>query len=258
MAKRTRAPAGRGRAKLPAQRRRKIARKAAVRTTRKPKSKSTTKSAAARTRHASLGRRWTYTPELLAYARQRFEQTASSLAEIGLDVGISKETVRALAEQEGWKRYERPPHGLPPATRLSMQAETSGHLKHERSDTHEDRLVNLPQGEGDIPPLSDTVVRLHRIVLDELAAIETACAQPHSASSSARNARSLASLTETLQKLQRLQPEPANHGPNDADIPADIDEFRNELARRIERFVLERTGAGDGEGCAAPVVDAPR
>jgi hypothetical protein len=254
MAKRTRAPAWRGRAKLPAQRRRKIARKAAVRTTRKPKSKS----AAAKTRHASLARRWTYTPELLAYARQRFEQTASSLAEIGLDVGISKETVRVLAEQEGWKRYERPPHGLPPATRLLMQAETSGHLKHERPDTDGDRLVSLPQGEGDIPSLSDTIVRLHRIVLDELAAIETACAQPHSASSSARNARSLASLTETLQKLQRLQPEPANHGSNDADIPANIDEFRNALARRIERFVIERTDAGDGEGCAAPVVDALR
>jgi hypothetical protein len=60
-----------------------------------------------------------------------------------------------------------------------------------------------------------------------------------------------------LQKLQRMQPTPASAGPDDADMPADIDEFRNELARRIEMFVIERTDAVDGGGAVAPPVDDP-
>ena len=36
-----------------------------------------------------------------------------------------------------------------------------------------------------------------------------------------------------------MQPTPANTGPDDADMPVDIDEFRNELARRIDVFVMQ-------------------
>jgi len=192
--------------------------------------------AGASTWQANMARRRTYTPELLAYARHRFEQTDDSVADIGLDLGISDGGVWLLAKREHWKRYVRPPRGLPPGVKL---------------------LMETAQGvdEDGIAPVADTIARLHRAVLDELAAIETR-KQSRRSGSSAHIARTLASLTETLQKLQRLQPDAANSGPEDADMPTDIDEFRNELARRIEAFVAGRTDADDGRGTDAPSVDA--
>ncbi len=42
----------------------------------------------------------------------------------------------------------------------------------------------------------------------------------------------------------------------DYDMPADIDEFRNELARRIDAFVASRTDEGDAERAALQRLDA--
>jgi hypothetical protein len=254
MAKRTRAPARRGRATHTARRSGKSVKKTAGKQT----CKTAQKSAFAQTRQASLTRRRIYSPEFLAYARQRFEQTEDSLFDIGLDLGISSESVRILGKRENWKRYVRPPHGLPPAVKPVVPSETPDPQAQEPSIAQDDGAAVLPraEGEGDIPPLADTVARLHRAVLDELAAIDALPAHARNAGGSARSARTLASLTETLQKLQRMQPTPANAGPDDADLPADIDEFRKELARRIDVFVLERTDPGDGGGAVVPPVDA--
>jgi hypothetical protein len=255
MAKRPRAPARRGCATQSARRLRKTAKKAATKIAIKPKNKTagktTRKSAAAQTKQPRLSRRRTYTPEFLAYARHRFEQTEDSLVDIGLAIGASKETVRQLAEREGWIRYVRPPQGLPATVKLLMQSKAPDVQLQELADSSAQS-----EGEGGVPPLADTVARLQRAVLDELAAIEALRMQLRGAGSFARTARTLATLTETLQKLRRLQPSLANTGPDDADMPADIDEFRNELARRIDRFVVERTNAGDDRGAVAPPVDA--
>ena len=110
-----------------------------------------------------------------------------------------------------------------------------------------------------MPELTDTVARLYRAVLEELAAVEALRAQlrrePQSRHGAERTARTLSSLTETLQKLQRLQcavPQPGSH---DDDVPADIDEFRTELARRIETFVASRSDPGTGAGPVAASLD---
>jgi hypothetical protein len=124
-------------------------------------------------------------------------------------------------------------------------------------------LTFPPSGGGDghaIPQLADTIERLYRAVLEELAAVETLRAQlkrePQSPQDAERTARTLSSLTETLQKLQRLQCAFPQSGSYDDDLPADIDEFRRELARRIETFVTSRADPGDGGGFSAPSLDA--
>ena len=77
--------------------------------------------------------------------------------------------------------------------------------------------------------------------------------EPQNPVDAERTARTLSSLTETLQKLQRLQCTlPETELKDDDDVPADIDEFRNELARRIDAFVDSRTGGADAVGAAAP------
>jgi len=73
-----------------------------------------------------------------------------------------------------------------------------------------------------------------------------------------RMARTIATLTETLHRLQPMRcgtPENKTDGdPLDDDMPDDIDEFRINLARRIEAFVASRTwqdGTGEAKDCSA-------
>jgi hypothetical protein len=98
-------------------------------------------------------------------------------------------------------------------------------------------------------------------VLNELTVVEALRDrlknEPQTPVAAERTARTLSTLTDTLQKLQRLQCAAPANGP-DYDMPADIDEFRNELARRINAFVDSRIGEGDAEGGAAPPLDPVR
>jgi transposase-like protein len=61
-----------------------------------------------------------------------------------------------------------------------------------------------------------------------------------------RDARMLAVLVKTLRELSALdetQSGPPDTAGGDDEVPRDIDEFRRELARRMDAFVESRTGA---------------
>jgi hypothetical protein len=111
-----------------------------------------------------------------------------------------------------------------------------------------------------LSPPGTTILRLRRAVLEELRAVEAMRAKlKRNPVDAERTARTLSSLTETLQKLQRLQCTlPETELKDDDDMPADIDEFRDELARRINAFVDSRTGGDDVEGTAVPPLDPVR
>jgi hypothetical protein len=120
------------------------------------------------------------------------------------------------------------------------------------------------------PPGLSTIERLERAVLAELATIEAMRAamgtMPQKPVGAARTVRTLSMLTQTLQHLQRLRASAAlaekpiaRNEYDDDDMPADIDEFRRDLARRIDAFVASRTEQRDaGGGAAAPAVDQAR
>ena len=265
MAKRPRAPARSGRATQITQRPRKTkpARRSATKTTRKatgkktkkPKSAGTRKLSAAQTEQAYLARRRVYTPELLAFVRQRFEQTGDSLSEIAAAADIHRDTVRKIAKRQKWIPYVPPPQGLPTAVTLLAQAEALE--LHQESHAGNHGAGTSGEGEAATPLPTDTIARLHRLVLGELAELESLRRQSNRPPrGSAGAVRTLSALAETLQKLQRLQPYHANPGTDDDDMPADIDEFRRELARRIEAFVFNRRNAGNGGGPVAPAMDA--
>lgn len=101
-------------------------------------------------------------------------------------------------------------------------------------------------------PLADTIDRLQRAVLEELATVEAMRAQlsklPRRPPDAERTARTLSTLTDALQKLQRLRCGVPFSEPDDDDMPEDIDEFRFELARRIEAFVASRTEPSGADG----------
>jgi hypothetical protein len=227
-------------------------------------------------KNAIVIRRLIFTPAALAYARRRYEKTDASLADIAIDLRVARGTVRNLAKSQRWIRYIRPARNLPPGVQLMVQAskveaQASGvavarspaliDLAKARDEAVQpkSKLPNINPG-ATMAQVSDTIARLYRAVLKELASVENLRAQlrrePQSPQDAERTARTLSSLTETLQKLQRLQCAIPQPGPHDDDIPANIDEFRTELARRIEAFVASRSKPGAGCGSVAASVDA--
>jgi hypothetical protein len=104
--------------------------------------------------------------------------------------------------------------------------------------------------------LATIIDQIEREVREELAKVSAMREQlkgmPPRPRDAQTNARTLSTLAETLEKLRRLRlGRPAPSGPAYDDMPADIDEFRAELARRIRAFVAARRGGG-GAGGAGP------
>jgi hypothetical protein len=67
-------------------------------------------------------RKQEYTPALLENLRFRFEQTEESVVEIARSVSKSHTTLRTLARDLGWTKYQPPPLDLTPAARLAAEA----------------------------------------------------------------------------------------------------------------------------------------
>ena len=204
---------------------------------------ATGRKAGSRIANAVQSGRLSFTPELFAFARHRYESSDTPHAEIARTLHIHRTTINTIAKREGWVRYAPRPRGQPAPARTAVLAAPEG--------------ANPEGADKALPPLSDTVARLHRAVLDELGVLEIVRAQtrgePQGTGDAERTARTIARLTETLQKIQRLQPViPASGPANEEDIPANADAIRYALARRIDEFVKSRTYAGDAEGSANP------
>ena len=111
----------------------------------------------------------------------------------------------------------------------------------------------------DVEQITDTAEALHEAARKLLADVEASRAQlagmPQSPIDQERTARTLANLTATLQKLTPLRCRVAHsESPTDNaydDMPADLDEFRRELARRIRIFVEGRRARRDAGAVSA-------
>jgi hypothetical protein len=214
------------------------------------------KSNTERTKKAAEARRAKFSPELEARARYLYEETDKSLADIGFELGVHKGTVPVVARRRRWKRYVAPPRDLSPVTKILLETEA---LEREGETTQDAPATERPalsaeQNEiVDEAAPADIAARLRRAVLNELTVVESLRErlknEPHSRVAAERTARTLSTLTDTLQKLQRLQCTVSANGP-DYDMPADIDAFRDELARQIEEFVASRSDTTDGERAA--------
>jgi hypothetical protein len=175
-----------------------------------------------------------FTPEALANLRYRYVETNEPITRIARDFRITDKTVRRIAQRENWPMRSSKPRELPLHIRLRMEADNAACAEIQNA------------GENQLPDLAD---RLERAVEKELAAVErTLSDEPD------RTARTLASLTATLSKIRSLRASDApamEQVPADDDMPEDIDEFRRELARRIDAFVDSRTEeatSASGEG----------
>lgn len=196
-----------------------------------------------------------YTPEFLAHLRHRYEETNDTLAAIALDCRISERTLNRMRDREGWnRRSDREPHGMTPAMRLLEEA--TGLLAAQGA-VEESRVGTAPAAPLPTLPAPSAAERIARLVEKEIAAEEAMRAHlgalPRTPADAERAARTLATLTQTLHALARLRcGETPDIGGDDDDMPRDIDEFRRDLARRIDAFVASRTEPGDAPGHSEP------
>jgi len=103
---------------------------------------------------------------------------------------------------------------------------------------------------AEAPPLP-FAERMQRVLDAEMAVIERTLnvLGPASNAEAERTTRILATISRTLQEIQATaEGQTRDEADHDA-VPGDIDEFREELARRIRGFIEARTGnpsGGDG------------
>ncbi len=104
----------------------------------------------------------------------------------------------------------------------------------------------------DPPPASGAALieRVSRAVERELSQIEVIVGghhvKPAQRTEAERRARTLASLAKTLGEVMRLRMQDQKVKPADDDVPRDLDEFRQELSRRLERMVRSREAVSAG------------
>jgi hypothetical protein len=225
-----------------------------------------------------------YTPEFVAGTRHDYEHTDKTLAQIAVDREISERTINRWRDRDGWARRSERVRDVPPALRAMQEATAllaaraptgaedgavgwakrsvptipSPHAQASRDD--DDRVGTAPS--APLPTLPEAVPsaieRIERLVEKELAAEEAVRAQlgplPRLPVDAERAARTLATLTQTLQALARLRCglPPDGGFDDDDDMPRDIDEFRRDLARRIDAFVASRTEPRDAQGDSGP------
>lgn len=219
-----------------------------------------------------------YAPELTESVIDQYHHTDKPVELIARDHAIGERDVTRIRHAAGVPARGARVRSLPPAmaalaeTRALLRAAAVPPPERERSDCEAVRVgVNAQDDpspdrlQRSDPPLSGegeeraapapAIDRIERLVEQELAAEEAGRAQfgllPRAPGDAERCARTLAILTKTLHALARLRGVATEHGlrhDHDDDIPADIDEFRRDLARRIEAFLESREADGSADG----------
>ena len=252
--------------------------------------------------------RLTFTPELKANVRRRYEETDESMDSLAADLKVHPRTLRDYVHEWGWTpRSQRPPRDLSPLMRDLGEAQgLLAELSARKDDTRviarssqgdeaiqsgdaeqeegaEGWIASLPAAPATCndassppspPPLTaspeqrtlDLIDRLQNQVDQTLTTVERMQAQHdprlHRPAESEQLSRTLELLTRTLKDVVQLRFAASSQATtnDDDDFPRDIDEFRRELARRIDAFVASRTEPGirggeadaAGDGAAGP------
>ena len=198
----------------------------------------------------------TYSPELLAALRQRYEDTDQPMTAIAAEFGLGITTLQTLVRKNDWTPRSKRLRHCPPSLRPLQEAEAPA-LPERHVEPQEAPTAPLA-GEGSeaVPPESPALApvesqlspaeRLQALVEKEIAAEEATRAvlgiRPRSRNEAERCARTISKLTQALQTIQKLRGGGAS-AKGDAEMPDNIDEFREELARRIRGFIESRVGS---------------
>jgi len=189
-----------------------------------------------------------YAPEFLAAVRHRYEDTDQPMRLIAAEFAIGITTLQKLVQTEGWAKRSERTRRCPPAAALveDVIALTAAAPRAATKDNARTAGAALSAA---APNADAPLARVEAYLLDRIAAEQAA-----PTADAERSARTISILLRALKSLRELRGEAVPAEPiaddDDDDMPRDIDEFRRELARRINAFVDRRTvrrDAADGE-----------
>ncbi|MEZ5785270.1 MAG: hypothetical protein R3D62_02005 [Xanthobacteraceae bacterium] len=214
----------------------------------------------------------TFTPEAIANARRLYEETQAPLDEVAAALGTTRNTLAARIVEWGWAPRPIAKAGLPARTKSTRTARSSKakrakstriiprREKRKREKARPESLgpVAASRARRGREAVGDDAlaVRVQRVVERELDAIDQILGAigAADAAEAERSARTLASLARALKEVMRLAaPDEPADADDDDPVPRDLDDFRRELARRLEALAGGGAAqtAGDG-GSALP------
>lgn len=169
-------------------------------------------------------------PEEIERARILYETTAMPMDDIASLLGITRRTLASRVKLWGWEGRDSRFHGLDEAAKKQI------------------REISEIAGPAIAVAENETLIdRVRAAVEREIVAIEAVLARVEGArlrsSDAERAARTLATLVKTLREvaaLQRDEKPETEKGAAEADEFRDLEEFRAELAERLDRLRRER------------------
>jgi len=178
-------------------------------------------------------------PERIADGRRLYESTLTPVPDIAAMMGVSPRTLTRRIVEWGWIARSAPRHStdralVAVAPAVPAASGAAGGAGHAVSPAARSALA----------------ARIHNTVVRGLDAVDRVLAKvgPADEAGAERSARTLAAVARTLREIAPLTKPDEVTPPDDADddpVPRDIDEFRRELARRIQGFIeARRAGAG--------------
>ncbi|HVZ52151.1 MAG TPA: hypothetical protein VG986_09305 [Pseudolabrys sp.] len=179
------------------------------------------------------------TPEQMAEAQRLYEEARAPLHEIAARLGLSRDTLRNRIHEWGWVRRRHPRGARDADNKVRVAANAA---------VAEAPSQVLPQ----VAPerraaLAGIIVDT---VEDQMNAVQRVLAivQPKDHAEAEQSTRMIASVSQILRDTVALFPsdKTTHHADDPDDIPRDIDEFREALARRINAFVDAHAGEAEG------------
>jgi hypothetical protein len=176
-------------------------------------------------------------PELIAEGKYLYENTLTPIHKIGAKMGLSRTAFYLRVKEWGWtpRRY------------------SCGGVGETQFAAPEAAAAPTPNEPAEVLPFAQ---RLQRVLDGELAVIERTLKVmgPANNAEAERTARILAAISRTVQEIQATAGGQTSSDETDDDaVPGNIDEFREELARRIHALVdaeQNRTREGDDAALA--------
>lgn len=184
-------------------------------------------------------------PTLVAEGKRLYETTMTTIADIAALMGISRRTLENRIVEWNWKRRRLPSgaidifHAVRGAAAAVATAETPP-------------PVGAIAGPALAQQRAALAARIQNVVEREMTVVERVVSMlgPADDAEAERTVRTLAGISRTLREIAALNQPNEVTPPNEADddpIPRDIDEFRNELARRINALIDAEQDEESGE-----------
>lgn len=195
-------------------------------------------------------------PELLAEAKRLYEQTAAPVGDIAEMVGLSRSVFYERVREGKWRsRRAKPTFSMARAISAAVRAEPAI-VPSDPPNIEPPKVLSSAPTEDAATDMAQQqrlaiAQRIMTTVEREMDAIERILKTitPADPLEAEHGARTLASLSRTLRDIAALNRPDDETPPDDADddddpVPQDIDEFRNELARRIRGILARRRSEG--------------